>query len=331
MIDFLEALGTRLAALQMQGRRLLVAVSGGADSVALLCGLSELRQELSLDIHAAHLDHMLRGPDSAADALWVKELCDQLSVPCIVERVDIAALRSGTKQTLEEAARRARYDFLERTADDRNCTDILLAHTADDQAETILHHILRGTGIAGLRGIPRERWLSPERRLVRPLLETRRAEIEDWLRERNQDYRQDASNFDPAFTRNRLRHELFPLLQINYNPQVIPALLRLGRQAREMEEVLERFAEDFLPGSILEQSPSFCKLRSEPLASQPVSFRRICFTLLWQKQNWPRKRMTFAHWNQLAELVAKKQGALSLPDGLRAIRRRDWVSVGYET
>jgi tRNA(Ile)-lysidine synthase len=247
-----------------------------------------------------------------------------------MERQDVQALQSETKQTLEEAARRARYAFLERTAIKQRCTDIALAHSADDQAETILHHILRGTGITGLRGIPPERQLSSEIRLVRPLLEVRRSEIEAWLAERGQDYRQDASNSDPSFTRNRLRQDLLPLLRKVYNPQVIPALLRLGQQAAEMEDSLRQFAEDQLKAAMMEQSPTHCKLRCEPLASLPLAIRRVCFTVLWRQQNWPRKRMSFAHWNQLAELLTQKRGGISLPAGLTALRRRDWLSVEWK-
>jgi tRNA(Ile)-lysidine synthase len=331
MMNFLDSLRIGLAGLQIRGQRLLVAVSGGADSVALLRGLVELRQEFSLDLTAAHLDHMLRGEDSTADAAWVQKLCESLQVPFAVERQNVKALQSGTKQTLEETARKVRYEFLERTAIQQNCPDIALAHTADDQAETILHHILRGTGLSGLRGIPREREISPSLRLVRPLLEVRRSQIETWLDVLGQAFRQDASNTDTIFTRNRLRRELLPMLQQDYNPQVIPALLRLGEQAGEMEEVLNQFAEEQLQAAILEHSPNHCKLHCEPLATKPLAFRRVCFTLLWRQQNWPRKRMTFTHWNQLAELVEENRGAIDLPDGLTAIRRREWLNVEWES
>lgn len=330
MSQFLDSLRHGILASGLMGHRVLVAVSGGADSVALVLGLTELQKECALELAAAHLDHGLRGEDSAADALWVEGLCARLLVPCLVESQDIGALQKGSKHTLEEAARNARYDFLERTALAFGCTHIVLAHTADDQAETILHHILRGTGIAGLRGIPRERELSAELRLVRPLLEVRRSEIETFLAERGQDYRHDISNLDPSFTRNRIRHELLPLLQKDFNPQVIPALLRLGQQAGEMEDVIETFAEVQLKAAVLEQSPQHVKMRCDVLASYPVAFRRVCFTMLWQMQNWPRKRMTFAHWNDLAELVTQKRGAISLPGNLTATRRRDWLKVARE-
>ena len=327
MTGFLDALAGGLDALGLRGRRVLAAVSGGADSVALLCGLAELQTEFSLELTAAHLDHRLRGEDSAADAAWVRELCDCLKIPCRIEECDVGALQVETKQTLEESARQARYEFLERTAIAHGCTEIALGHTADDQAETVLHHILRGTGITGLRGIPREREMSAGLRLIRPLLDVRRSEIETWLAEHQQDYREDASNLNPAFTRNRLRHQLLPLLEKDYNPQVIPAILRLRQQAEEMEDVLAQFAEAELRQAIEERSPHHCRLRCESLTGRPPAFRRVCFTVLWREQNWPRGRMTFAHWNRLAELVAQKRGAISLPDGLTARRGRDGLTV----
>lgn len=330
MSRFLNALRQGLSACGLKSRRVLVAVSGGADSVALLLGLVELQTECSLELKAAHLDHGLRGEDSDADAAWVENLCRRLSVDCVVERQDVKAFQIESKHTLEEAARKTRYAFLEQTALTQNCTDIALAHTADDQAETILHHILRGTGLAGLRGIPREREIGSDLRLLRPLLEVRRTEIETWLNERGQDYRHDASNLDPRFTRNRIRHQLLPLLQIDFNRQVIPALLRLGQQAGEMEEALNHFAEAELKAALIEQSPHHAKIRCEALAAFPLSFRRTCFTVLWRMQNWPRQRMTFDHWNHLAELLTQKRGAISLPANLTATRRRDWLKVVWE-
>ncbi len=330
MSDFLDALRAGLDAFDLKGRRVLAAVSGGADSVALLCGLAELCAELSLELGAAHLDHRLRGEESAADAVWVGELCDRFKIPCVIESRDVRSLHAETKQTLEESARQARYDFLKRTAIAQGSTAIALGHTADDQAETVLHHILRGTGLAGLRGIPREREISAGLRLIRPLLNIRRSEIEGWLAERGQDYRTDASNIDPTFTRNRLRHQLLPLLEKDFNPQVIPALLRLREQAAEMEDVLDQFAEEELRQAVIERSPHRCRLRCESLAARPPAFRRVCFTLLWREQNWPRGRMTFAHWNRLADLVAQNRGALSLPGGLTARRRKDGLTVEWQ-
>lgn len=330
MADFLEQLRAGLSALDLPGRRLMAAVSGGADSVALLLGLCELREELDLELTAAHLDHMLRGEDSAADADWVKSLCGRLDVPCIIERKDISAAKVESQRTLEESAREARYEFLRRTALENRCSEIAVAHTADDQAETVLHHILRGTGLSGLRGIPSERELAPGLRIVRPLLEIRRAEIEIFLSERDQDFRQDQTNADVAFTRNRIRHQLMPVLEADFNPQVAMALNRLGEQAGELEDALDHLAEIYLQSAILEQSPNRCLLDCSPLARLPIAVRRVCLTLLWKKQNWPRQRMSFSHWNDLADLMTKNRGAITLPAGARAKKRKEGMLLEWE-
>lgn len=330
MIHFLNQLRDRVADFQISGKRVLVGVSGGADSVALLCGLAELRSEFGYHLTVAHLDHMLRGGASAADAVWVQALSDRWDVPCIREEFDVQAQHRDTKQTLEEAARQARYDFFQRAASEQHCTELAVAHTADDQAETVLHHILRGTGLAGLRGIPAERRLTPELRLIRPLLEIRRSEIESWLAERSQDFRHDETNCDPAFTRNRLRHRLLPLLEAEFNPQLIPALLRLGQQAGETEDVLTHFAELHLQSALRESSSERCRLDCEALAMKPLAFRRVCLIQLWRQHAWPRQRMTFGHWNQLAELIEKRRGALSLPHGLSARRQQDGLTVEWK-
>ncbi len=307
-----------------------MAVSGGADSVALLRGLWELRTEIPLEITAAHLNHQLRGTASDADAAWVADLCTCWEIPLIIERGDVKRLQTETGTTLEEAARLARYAFLERSATEKNSTVIALAHTADDQAETVLFHILRGTGLSGLRGIPRERQVGSGIRIIRPLLNIPRTDIENWLAQRAQDFREDATNQDLVFTRNRLRHQLLPLLKEDYNPQVVSALFRLARQAEDAEEVLKQFAQDQLATAIVERSPNRVQLDCKDLANQPLAFRRVCLTELWQQQNWPRKRMTFAHWNNLAELIPVKRGALSLPQGLFAKQRRGQLSVEWE-
>ena len=330
MTSFLDQLRAGLAGWDLGGRRVLAAVSGGADSVAMLLGLCELKEEFQFELTAAHLDHMLRGEDSAADADWVKSLCESLNVPCVIERSDISASSKDSKTTLEESARKARYDFLERTALREGCTEIAVAHTSDDQAETVLHHIIRGSGLSGLRGIPRERILSPNLRIIRPLLDVRRTEIEKWLAGRGQDYRQDESNADPAFTRNRLRHQLLPVLESDYNPQVVPALNRLAQQAGELEDALDQLAEIYLQSAILERTPNRCLLDCGPLSRLPLAVRRVCLTLLWKQQNWPRQRMSFAHWNDLAELITKKRGALTLPAGVTAKRRKEGLIVEWD-
>ena len=207
----------------------IVAISGGPDSVALAHAANRLRQQGVIgSLHLAHLNHQLRGDESDGDEAFVGELGRAWGVPMSTHRIDIRALAGN----LEDAARRVRYEWLTETARRENAAWIATGHTADDRAETVLHHFLRGSGIAGLAGIAARRRLDGVD-LIRPLLATRRAEIVAYLKAEKQSWRTDSSNADVAFTRNRLRHELLPALERDYNPALVDVLCRTAAQASE--------------------------------------------------------------------------------------------------
>lgn len=214
------------------GQRVVVAVSGGADSVALLLALKEAAGRLRLRLDAAHFDHGLRGAASAADAAFVAALCRRLGVPLHLGRAAPPLAGPG----LEAQARRARYAFLASVADRLGADRIATAHTADDQAETVLMRLLRGSGGDGLQAIRFRRG-----RVVRPLLECRRADVLDFLAAAGEPFRDDASNADPRFLRNRVRHEVLPVLAA-LNPRVRAALARTATVAQEERRLLERAA-----------------------------------------------------------------------------------------
>ena len=217
----------------LQGR-ILVALSGGGDSVALLTVLYAIRQEFGLLIQAAHLNHMLRGKESLEDEQFCRELCHQFDVPLTVERFEHGELdkKGGS---LETVARKARLAFLHRTAEHTGCIRIATGHTRDDQAETILQRILRGTGPSGLAGILPVR----DNLWVRPLLCVRREEAREYLSGKNVPYRDDSSNDDEAFFRNSIRHTLLPLLIERYSPNITVTLSRLADLTRVQEDFLE--------------------------------------------------------------------------------------------
>lgn len=208
---------------------LIVGVSGGPDSVCLLHLLVSLKERLGIRLHIAHLDHMLRGMESEADARYVSELAKRLGIGITLEQRDVKSYQREHCLSLEEAAREVRYQFFAKVASSMGTDRIALGHTADDQAETILMRLVRGSGVYGLQGIqPLTQWESlADTRLmvVRPLLQVNREEIEAYCQQHDLQPRRDSSNLSSSYFRNRIRNELMPLLQ-NYNPRINEALLR---------------------------------------------------------------------------------------------------------
>lgn len=282
------------------GEGLLLAVSGGADSMALLHGTTRLWSDHRQQIIVAHVNHRMRGDQSRADEEFVSAAAHSLGVRCQVVDCDVPAAVSQDGGSLEEVARRLRYEALQRCAIELGCDQVACAHHQDDQAETVLHHILRGTGLRGLQGMSRTRALGDSVRLIRPLLEVPRADIEVWLREAQLDWRTDDSNLSTEFTRNRIRHQLLPLLAADYNPQVAGSLVRLAELARDAERESEQVAERCLDQVVLELQPGVCRLRRDCLAGWPVSTLRAMLRLIWTRQSWPQQAMTRTHWQQLA-------------------------------
>ena len=229
----LETVGRH--ALLRDGRRVLVALSGGADSVALLLILRELERDGAVVVAgAAHLNHLLRGADADADEAFCAALAARFDVPFLAGRVDVAALARAGKRSLEDAARTARYAFLERAADTLDADAIAVAHTKDDQAETFLLRLLRGAGARGLAAIhPRAG------RVIRPLIDLERAALREYLAAGGQAFREDATNADVSIPRNRVRHELIPLLESRFSPAVVDVLAREAALARDDEDFLQ--------------------------------------------------------------------------------------------
>ena len=216
--------------------RILCAVSGGADSMALLHGL----YAGGYDVAAAHFEHGLRGEEALRDAEFVEAWCRERSIPCLVEHGDVSGYAREHGLGLEEAARELRYAFLERAADALGCACIATAHTADDNVETLLMHLLRGSGTAGLGGIPPRRG-----RIVRPLLGVTRAEIERYLARNAVPHVEDSTNAADCYTRNRLRHHIVPALR-DFNPALTEALGRTAALLGRDEDCLSREAARFL-------------------------------------------------------------------------------------
>ncbi|HEX4602839.1 MAG TPA: tRNA lysidine(34) synthetase TilS, partial [Candidatus Angelobacter sp.] len=215
------------------GDRVAIACSGGADSVALLRLLLELRQELGIVLSVAHFHHQIRGAAADADKQFVAELAARHQLEFHSGSGDVPARAVARKISLETAAREMRHQWFAGLVHQGKAQKIATAHTLDDQAETVLMRILRGTGARGLAGIaPAQK----TKNLVRPLLQTRRTEIEAYLNSIGQPWREDSSNQDLAHTRNRIRHVLLPLLEREFNPSIRETLADLAEQARAEED-----------------------------------------------------------------------------------------------
>jgi len=305
----------------------VVGVSGGVDSVVLLhllCVLND-SDDWSLRLHVAHLNHQLREKDSDKDAAFVEQLARSLQLPCTVETADVAAELQDV--SVEEAGRAARFAFFERVCLTAGAKCVILAHQADDNAETILHRILRGTGMRGLRGIRVRRPIrdGSDVQVVRPLLGIRREEIEAYAQERDIEYRTDASNESADFTRNRIRHTLMPLLREQFNPQIAEALLRLADQAGGLDSYLTETGERLLESLIVEEGGGQLVLHCPTLARKARVLQTHVIRQAILRLGVGERELSYMHLNAVADLAAGRAGSKSidLPAGLCVARRYD--------
>lgn len=305
----------------------VVAVSGGPDSVALLHLLHGLREqgEWSLRLHVAHLNHRLRGSDADGDAAFVEALARRLGCPCTLETVDVRALAEQRPDSVEQIGRQCRFEFFERVCLTSGSRTVALAHHADDNAETILHRIIRGTGLRGLSGIRAVRSIRPgsDIRIIRPLLPFRRAHIEQYLRERGLDARLDATNHSSEYTRNRIRNIVLPLLREKFNPQVDEALLRLAEQARGADAYLSETSERLFESLLVAHDSAQLTLHADLLARKPRVIRTQVIRHALLRLGMGEQDLSYGHLEAIAALAAGREGnkTLDLPGGYRASRR----------
>lgn len=303
--------------------RVLVAVSGGADSVALLLTLAQLKQAWPLTLHVAHIDHQLRA-EAVHDAEFVRTLAAAHGLPYHLERCDVRAACAAHHWSLEEGARRLRYERFAALASRHHLSAIALAHTADDQAETVLLRLLRGTGLRGLAAMEFQR-PAGEHTVIRPLLEVSRQDVLAFLQRRGAAYREDASNTDLRFTRNRIRHQLLPLLEQDYNPNIRQSLLHLAQQSRSDYGYLAGAAQRYwkravkLPGA-REAVVSLRTFRRQPQALQRQLLRQVIEYLRGEPA-----LVEFRHWLAADQLVrdAAPGAIVDLPGGIQLTKHAD--------
>lgn len=294
------------------GDKILVGVSGGPDSLALLHLLNRMKAAYELELNVAHVDHQLRGEAARKDALFVKEVAEKMGLSFFLKEVDVAKYQQEKGLSLEAAAREIRYDFFKKLVKENDFDKIALAHHANDQAETLLIKFLRGSGLQGLKGM-----LPKKDNLIRPLIEVKRAEIENYCKKKNLEPRLDETNLKPVHLRNQIRLELIPLLEKEYNNNLIETLNRSAKLLREdnkyltkkARKVLERIT-DFNSDQLSLKRGDFLAL---DLALQRRIIREIFKTLTGNYQD--------LYFNNITEIIsfiktAKTGTKIDLPDNI---------------
>ena len=306
----------------------VVAVSGGSDSVALLLALSSLRtrylksSSLLRDatggevrfsssvspcgkLIVGHYHHGVRGSDADQDAAFVESLCEQQGVQCEVEKsnTESESFRKKAGEGWESTFREKRYAFLLRLAESHGARYVVTGHTKDDQVETILHRVIRGTGLRGLSGMPRSRPLSPAVSLIRPMLTLSRDLAQEHLTALGVNWRTDPSNESCEFTRNQIRHDLLPLLEREFNPQAATAILRLGHLASEAQEMIDEVITRALEECNWKKRGETIELEARTLRIDSEFLARELLIALWRKAGWPLQAMGMKEWQCLVKLI----------------------------
>jgi tRNA(Ile)-lysidine synthase len=299
---------------------IVAAVSGGADSVALLDALARFQRSAGQpgSIIVAHLNHQLRGEESDEDEAFVRDLADRLRLPVFTERIAVAERARAEKQNLEAVARRLRYEFLSKVAEAQGANIVFTAHTLDDQAETILMRLIRGSGAEGLRGVHQIVALNERVKLIRPMLGIRRAEVVEHCEHYGLAFRSDSSNFLVDFTRNRVRLELLPMLE-TFNPRVKESLVRASESVARDEDYLRGLAAEYLARSREESG-----LNVKALQEAPFAIRRRVLRLWLREERGDLRRISASHIAAIESLVSGPSGRrVGLPEGGGVAREFD--------
>jgi len=304
------------------GDRVIAGVSGGPDSAALLFVLSRLSKELKLSLHVAHLDHMIRGKASKEDMKHVIQMTKKLNVPITCKEFDVKSFAKKEKLSLEDAARRARYSFFEDLLKETSASTIALGHNFDDNVETVLMRLVTGTGTRGLLGIPPKRG-----RIVRPLIECSRDEIETYCRKHKLKWRVDKSNFDTKFLRNKVRHKLIPVLK-TINPNVRTAVGQAIELLHSDYDYLMDISTKALHGATIKKTDGSIKLDIDKLLMYPDSIRRYVLRAAIEDVKGNLENVTFNHINDISvKLPDDESWELHLPNGIFVFGNGDCLAI----
>ncbi|MBU8911067.1 MAG: tRNA lysidine(34) synthetase TilS [Desulfobacterales bacterium] len=328
--DFIKTIAKTISDFDMLENKdtILVAVSGGPDSVALVLSLLALKEKYTIKAGIAHLNHMLRGEESLRDKTFVKELAYELDLPFYEGEKNVKTYAEKHRLSIEEAGREARYQFFEFIAENHGYTKIAFGHNKDDNAELVLMNLLRGAGPKGLSGIPPIR----NGRYIRPLIRVSKNQILAFLKLKNQTYMFDSSNKDMAYLRNKIRHELLPHLQSEYNPEIADALDRLSNILRQEEEFWESETKIKFNSCLIKAEAS-CLAFSKTLMSNlhPALLNRVLRKAIKTvKKNL--KRISLAHINDIVEFCFNDSSGISLdlPGQIRVYKNHDLIIIKKE-
>ena len=311
----------RLPGMPEQTARLVVGLSGGADSVALLHALRAVRPGVLV---AAHLDHALR-PNSPEDVTFCRNLCSRFGIAFVWERVDVGALARRRGRGLEATARSERYRFLRSVRAEHDAAAIAVAHTRDDRAETLLMNLLRGAGSSGLGAMPQI-----QGDVVRPLLRATRGDVLDHLARHDLPHREDATNSDLRFTRNRIRHRLIPSLEADFNPRVREALARGAELLEDEAAALDALADELLDSAGVRREGEDLVFATEPITSAHVALGRRAIRRAIQRSGG-LLRVGAGHIERVLRLAGSERRSgrrLPLPGGREAFFRFDELRIG---
>lgn len=295
------------------GDRILVALSGGPDSVCLLDILIKLKETLNIEIGAAHLNHMLRGDDALGDEDYVRKICKDLDIPCYIKQVDINKYAKENKLSSEMAGRSARYDFFDEIISKHGFNKIATAHNANDQAETILFRLMRGTGLEGLGGIK----VSRDNKIIRPILCLSRDEVEAYIEKEGLNPRIDKTNFEKIYNRNKIRLDILPYIKEHFNADIVHTLNRMSALLQKDNEYLEKEAERYYEKYCLKEEKHFI-LKNQLFNEEEAITSRVIRNALveYSKSNYDFEMKHISEINYLAKKNSGKR--VDLPNNIYA-------------
>lgn len=334
--SLIQKLKNRWPAERWAGLTIVIGCSGGADSVALLRATHELRPANSTLV-VAHYNHRLRGLESDEDEQFVAALAQSLQCDFVsnarLEKTELQTSASDVASTAprdEASLREIRYQFLLRIAQTNGARYVAVAHTADDSIETVLHNLVRGTGLSGLTGIAAHRDLNQDLVLIRPLIDVWRREVIDYLEQIQQTYRQDSSNDSFVYTRNRIRHRLLPVLEEEFGADAKTAIYRSSSILAELHQWLQAEAQQWLEQVVVLRTPRRVELLATGVLDRDWPLVQHSLAILWQQQSWPLKAMSHTHWSQVRAFfqgLPAKCTMIELPSIIKVSRSDERVVI----